>query len=233
MNSMFMKIFELEKIHVFLNEEEMMQIINNIRFFNFKTDFSGMTKKRLLLIYIQGFLSKDYPNYINESTKKLIYLGIIVIVFIHEILGHLNLRIQNYLSKIKKLKSPIPEHRSEYANQRNGREFGEYIEEKLFGNYENKMTIKEILFILDVNNYKVKNYNLFKNNFNSCNNSNSFKISEELANILALYKINIKDLDLKPDQKFSVNKSIYDEKISFPPRHSVENIHYKKKEDKD
>ena len=204
--------------HCIINRPEILRILNDIRFFNFQSDFTGLTKKRFLLIYVQGFLRNNYPN-ANDDIIKLIYLGTILIVFIHEIIGHLNLRIQNYLDKTKKIEFPTPNHPSYYAKGR-GKESGEFLEELLFGNYDCRMTIFQIIFILNVENYNV-DYKTFKSNFEKCNNSVLNNIPLRLRKIFKAYEIDVKKLNTGNNEKYQVSKILGGGKIIFPQHHSL------------
>ena len=129
--------------------------MNNIRFFNFDSDFTGDTQGRIMMVYVIGNIKENNELRIN----KLIYLATLLIVLLHEVVGHVNVRYQNFLNKNKKVfHSPKPEFESDYSIKRK-KESGEFVEGALFGDYKCQMTLREILFILDKNNYyKYKNY---------------------------------------------------------------------------
>ena len=206
---------QMYKMDLIISDKiQIKKILDSLKFFNYETDFIGETKKRFLIIYIQSQLKNDYNP--NIDLTKLIYLTVFLICCIHEIIGHLYLRINNYLED-KQINSPQPLYPSDYAKTRK-KESGEYIEEMLFGNYNFEMTIKEILFTLDKENYN-KNNLTFRENFKKANNQEIF-ISNSLKEILNLYDININKIKLNSLEKFFVNKA-KNEKIKFPKHHSV------------
>lgn len=204
---------------IFLDKKIIVNILNNIRFFNYMTKFIAETKKRYLSIYIRSFPSKKN----GDDNRKVVYLATFLITCFHEIVGHLFIRIHNYLNKNNQINSPKPKFGSDYAKDR-GKESGEYIEELLFGNYEAKMTLFQILFILDKNNYSV-DYGDFKKNFEKIKfNYTLDNISKDLNNILNLYEIEIDEIDFEFNEIYTVGK-IQDEDnmiIEFEPHHSIE-----------
>ena len=207
---------------IFLDKNIMTNILNNIRFFNFDTDFIGETNKRFLSINIQSFPPKKNKA---DKLKKIIYLAVVLITCFHEILGHLFIRIHNYLNKNNYIYSPKPLFGFFYPKKR-GKESGENVEVLLFGNYECKMTLNQILFILDLNNYSVS-YEEFKNNFwtNGCDTTLE-SISDELKDLLKLYEIEIDDNDIETKEFYFVGKYYKKEKIiiEIPPQHSMRKL---------
>ena len=201
------------------DKNQIKKILNNVRFFNYRTNFVAETKNKFLYIYIRSILPEEYPTDINQKT--CIYLIIFLTACIHEIIGHLFLRIYNYLNKDKKQSSPMPKNPSNYAKKRQ-KESGEYIEEMLFGNSKYQMTMKEILFALDKNNYNV-NYKIFRKNFDSINEQKN-EISEELKQILELYEINLEELNLNSIEKFSLNKASEQYGFQISQYHSISQI---------
>ena len=216
---------EIHKKEIIISDKnQIIKILDNFHFFNYETDCIAETKKRFLFTYIESQLQGNYPQNIN--LVKLIYLTVFLITCIHEIIGHLILRIFNYLSENEKLNSPIPLNPSDYARLR-GKESGEKIEELLFGNYKFEMTIKEMLFTLDKENYK-KEYLNFNDSFSKVNN-NELQISNNLEEILKIYKIYISKTDFNLPIKYSVNSTKNLEKIKFPNHHSIKRFHKKSK----
>ena len=143
MKSAYKKLFNSDSL--FPRKEDINKIMNNIYFFSYQTDAVAETKKRFLLIYMQARI-KNIPD--NIHIKKVVYLAVFLIACIHEIIGHMYVRIYNYLNPEKKISSPMPKNlKSNYAKERE-KESGEFLEGQLFGNYEFKMTMKQILFIL-------------------------------------------------------------------------------------
>ena len=147
----------------FFDRNFMIDIVNNLRFLNFTTDFIAETKRRFLTIYIQSFPPIKSPD--DSNMKKIIYLALFLISCFHEILGHLFLRMHNYLDNNNQIQSPPSINNTLYEKE-GGKGLSKYIDELIFGNYKFKMTIKQILFILDKNNYSV-DHNDFRNNFNT------------------------------------------------------------------
>ena len=209
---------ENKRFHCFLNKEEIKQIINNIRFFNFESDFVGVTKGKLQFIYIKAKMKFCS----NESITILVYLAILIIALMHEIIGHLNIRFQNFVNDTK-IKSPKPEYGSSYAIER-GRESGEFVEEKLFGNYKCQMNLREILFSLDIKNYNNYEPDEFRKNFKSCKNLKLKDISNELKNILQLLNIIINDKDLENSEIYIVQKNKREQYYYFGQHHSMNQI---------
>ena len=191
-------------------------ILNNIRFFNFKTDFVGITKKRFLNIYIQAFPPENTNG--NKIDKvKIIYLTIFLITCFDEIMAHLLVIIYNYLNKNNKIGSSLPNKPSDYAKKRK-KESGEFLEELLFGDYKCSMTIAQILFILDKKNYST-NFIQFRNNFIKCDSIDVDNISSGLMEIMKLYEIDINELDYDSKSTYKVSKSKGEEREEFPHQH--------------
>ena len=142
-----------------------------------------------------------------------------MITCIHEIIGHLYIRINNYLNKDEKISSLMPNFPIKYAEER-GKESGEVIEEKLFGNYKFEMTMKEILFTLDKENYK-KGLIEFQKNFQKANEIEINNISNDLKNILNNFGISLAELKVNSKYKYSVNRSKNQNKFRFPQHHSL------------
>ena len=202
---------------VALNKDDMRKILDDLHYFNFKTNFVAETKKRFLFVYIQASLTSE--NDYDLNVNKVLYLVIFLITCIHEIIGHLYIRINNYLNKDEKITSPMPNFPSKYAEER-GKESGEVIEEKLFGNYKFEMTMKEILFTLDKENYK-KGLIEFQKNFQKANEIEINNISNDLKNILNNFGISLAELKVNSKYKYSVNRSKNQNKFRFPQHHSL------------
>ena len=175
----------------FFDKNEIKLIINNIRYFIFKSDFHAMTIKKNLLIYMNGDPSPDKVNR-NPLKNKLFFLSNNVKTNLHEIVGHLNIRFQYYLSKDKRYTSPKPNKPSSEAISREGKESGEFIEELIFGESEQNLTTTQILYILDIKNYE-KDYIKFQEDFIKCGKMEAYYISEELKTFL-------KQLDIDPEE---------------------------------
>ena len=219
LKSAFSKTFNFEPI-ILKNREYVLKILNEIRFFSFPTKFTAETKKRLLLIYIQTYIRNNEVEDIN--IKKLIYLAIFLVSCFHEIAGHLSLRVYNYIFNNDKKGSPKPKYPSSYATKRQ-KESGESIEENLFGNYQFKMSIKQIFYILDVKNYLYENSDIFMSGFTNLKDK-TLIFSERLNNILKLFEISIDEVILNSEEVYTINKSRYNEEIQCPPHHSISRI---------
>ena len=79
--------------------EEYYKIINSVEYFNFQGDSFGETDS-LLNVYISVF----YENKDNLESKLEFY-SIILITFMHEVIEHVLMRIQQHLYD-KNIKSP-------------------------------------------------------------------------------------------------------------------------------
>ena len=197
----------------FLNDTDLRELFKRARIFQFKSGFFGITSEYCFLDY------EFYRGYISsyrENLSKLLSLCINKIIKEHEILGHLNIRLQDYISK-EEIKSPYINSKDESNNVIKKRESGDFFEMLLYGQILTQVTYNEMLFILDLENYKV-DYKQFKANFEKCNNG-TYEISKTLADFLKSVNITIND-DLKKIGLFTVNegsisKRSSDGKISF------------------
>ena len=81
---------------------------------------------------------------------------------LHEIIGHINIRFQFYLDK--RYSSHKPEKPSKFAETRKGKESGEFVEELLFGAFEDEIELNQMLYILDIKNYD-KEIDVFKKEY--------------------------------------------------------------------
>ena len=169
------------------------------------------------MVYIQDYISNNPTKDIN--IEKLIYLAVFLTSCFHEIVGHLSLTIHNYLSKEKKVNSPMPQFLSNYVMIRH-KESRHYIEEHLFGNYKCQMSLKQIMFILDINNYQFKDSDDFMKAFKMLEKE-ELLISERLKKILNIYEINIDDIEIDSTTLYTINKSNFNDAIIFPRHHSI------------
>jgi len=71
----------------------------------------------------------------------------------HEILGHLNLRLQNYLFNEQK-SSPIIDYKELSINEKKGPESGDAVEILLYGQNITELSFNEMLFLLDLEWFK-------------------------------------------------------------------------------
>ena len=214
--SVFNKIFDDAKNikddnklspYLFFDKEEIKLIINNSRYYIFNSDFYGITLGKNLLIYYDGepYLIRD-----NPLLSKISFLSNNVKSNLHEIVGHLNIRFQYYLSKDKRYISSKPNKPSSHGKSREGKEAEEYIEELIFGGSELIFTTEQMLYILDIKNYE-KDYLEFREEFIKCGLKKGYKISEE-------FKILLKQLDINSD------KISFESNINFNAIKSYKNI---------
>ena len=193
--------------HTIFEGNELKIILENIIYFTFPTDFIGLTMRRIMKTFEYGamFIIDG-----EEDLSKVITLAISLICNMHEILGHYNIGYQIYSNpkETKNLDSPKIDEKiaSEYAKNRDFKESGENIEIKLFGRKITYLTLKEALFILDPNNYKI-DYEQFRKNFQNCNNA-EIKIEENFQNILVAFKINVKAINKGKKLKFYIGDQI-------------------------
>ena len=169
----------------FLNEKDLKQIFKRSRYFLFKTDFLGLTEPHFLFDYeyYRGLI----PD-LGESCSKLINLSMNQITKEHQILGHINIRLQKFILK-KEVNFPVVDSENSLNETNKINESGEYIETLLYGRTITEMSYNEILFILDGNNYNVS-YEIFKENFSKCNQS-IYQPSDYLKDLLKLLNINL------------------------------------------
>ena len=206
-DSVFKKIFDDIKItkddktpspHSFFNKEEIKLIINNTRYFIFNSDFYGITVGKNLLIYLNGdpYLIKGDP-----LQSKIFYLSNNVKSNLYEIVGHLNIKFQYYLSKDKRYTSPKLNKPSFQAKSRGDKEAGEFIEELIFGESNQKLTTEQMIYILDIKNYE-KDYISFREGFIKCGKEKGYKISAEFKKFLNQLDINSDKLGLESNSGF-------------------------------
>ena len=173
----------------FLNEEELKLLFKRARIFQFKSNILGLTNPSFLTYYI--FYRGKIDSYAEEASK-LLNICIYQITQSHEMLGHLNIRIQNYFS-INEISSPISKYYDEFENEVKEPESGIYIEEILYGEILHALNINQILFLLDEENYNNIKLEEFQNNFKQSKNK-EYKASKSLLTFLNDLKININDL---------------------------------------
>jgi hypothetical protein len=189
-------LFTQTQIDIFKVEDIISEVIDNVKFFIYNTTFLGNTNKETNTIYEYGNYNIEIEN---KSVALLIFYGFHIIINIHEIGGHLNVRYQYYISLNDKFDSPeirkeLEDLYTSYAVQRN-KESGETIEIALFGKVKYELTIKEALFILNKENYTLEP-DEFKKRFLNCNN-NTFEelIKEDLKEFLLKLEINFEELN--------------------------------------
>jgi len=189
-------LFTQTQIDIFKVEDIISEVIDNVKFFIYSTTFLGNTNKETNTIYEYGNYNVEIEN---KSVALLIFYGFHIIINIHEIGGHLNVRYQFFISLNDKFDSPeirkeIEHLYTNHAIQR-AKESGETIEIALFGKVKDALTIKEALFILNKENYTLEP-DEFKERFLNCNN-NTFAelVKDDLKVFLLNLEINFKELD--------------------------------------
>ena len=208
-----------KQINYFSDRLFISKIIDEVIFFLYKAPFNGITLKNSFRIYESGSITFR----INKSISLIIFYGSLIIVNIHEIGGHLNAKLHNFYNWNKKFKSsPIINHDeqdkySNYGNKR-GKESGEKVEIGLFGQVVKYLTIKQALFILNINNYK-NSASIFKENFSNCNKKDLKELLSDsiLKNLLLDLDINISEIlclnEELLNQSYSIKETEYN---SFP-----------------
>ena len=191
-----------DKINIFKDDSLIDDIINNIRFFIYKTNYFGVTYDHSLKTYEYGiYINND--NNENKSIRLLIYYGFLIVCNIHEIGGHYYVRFLFFSTLDEKYHSPVIKDKDKYNDEGIfiGNESGETIEIKLFGKVVDVLTIKEALFILNINNYS-QDVKSFKEKFIDCNNREYDElIPESMKIFLNLLGINEKEIIKAKDNK--------------------------------
>ena len=205
-----------------LNEGELNTIFDNIMYFTFPTDFKGLTERKIMKIYEYGLL-EDIKN---EDISKLISFAFLLNINEHEILGHYNIGYQTYnCSKKKEIYySPKVDKTlsTDYAKNRGDKESGENIEIKLYGRVIKSFTIKEALFVLNLNNYFC-DYNTFRKNFMKCNNE-KVKIDIVFQTVLErVFRIKIEKIKLNENECFPIDNFI--KKYTHKDTYSIKGKH--------
>jgi hypothetical protein len=165
----------------------------------------------------------------DESVALLIFYGFHVIINIHEIGGHINIRFQYYISLDDNFNSPKINNnlKGSYTSLalKRDKESGETIEIELFDEVKNSLTIREALFILNKDNYE-QDLKKFKESYKACNSKKlSELINEPLKEFLNNLGINTKQLDENDKYEYSypikrklnkTNKKYYSNKTRHP-----------------
>ena len=174
-----------------LNADDLKIIFQRTKFYGFESNIFGLTEPLFLInfVYYKGFI-KSY----GEEISKLFNLCLYQIIQEHEILGHIEIRVQDYILD-QEVKSPKLDHIDKSNVNKIIKEYesGEYIEKLLYGECIQQLTYNKILFLLDVENYKV-DYNEFRANFLKCENG-SYKLSESFKKFLQQLKIEVNTND--------------------------------------
>ena len=190
-----------KQIYFFKVKSIISDIIDKIRFFAYKTTFFGLTIDSSLRTYEYGLYDYEIENI---SVALLIFYGFHIIVNIYEIGGHLYARMQYFYISNKKFVSPKIEGSYNYSDSDSfkNKESGDTIEKKLFGEVLESLTIKEALYLLNINNYSQK-IDEFKDNFKASNNKEYNQLIDiELEILLDKLDININDIKRQGNKKF-------------------------------
>ena len=186
------------KYYDFLNENDLKSLFNRARIFQFQTDFLGLIEPSFFIYYIY------YRGMINSSSEdysKLLNLCFYQVTQEIEMLGHLNLRLQQYLYNEQK-SSTIIDYKALSINKESGPKSGDAVEILIYGKSITKLSFNEMLFLLDLDNYNVE-LDKFKENFIKCK-ERSYTISNYLSNYLKLLNIDIKD-GFKFNKELAIN----------------------------
>lgn len=191
------------QINIFMIDEFITDIIDNIKFFMYDTSFLGETNVEINSIYEYGLYNLQITNH---SVALLIFYGFHIIINIHEIGGHLNIKYQYYFTLDESFHSPKIKEESKilyssYAINRE-KESGESIEIKLFGEVKCTLTIREALFVLNKNNYKLA-YENFKEEFQNCNKKTIDELCVPLKDLLPNLGINQDELNADDNTKYT------------------------------
>ena len=185
----------------FINEKDLKFILNRSNIFQFNTSVMGVTESIffMIFIYYRGIIP-----YYDENCSKLLNLNFYQVTQEHEILGHLNIKLQNYFAN-KEISSPIVSFKDKTGDTKFFKESGEFIEKLLYGRVLSELTYNESLFILDIKNYDV-DCQTFRNNFLNCNKT-TYKISDSLSNLLKSLDISVSNA-FKQYEPFIINKDL-------------------------
>jgi len=90
------------------------------------------------------------------------------------------MKFNYYIYKKQENQSPKLQKPSFLKNGRDGIDSGEYVEEMMFGDFNNcGMTIAQMLYILDIKNYK-KNLDTFREEYKLYKEKQSYLVDESL-----------------------------------------------------
>ena len=162
-NAVFDQICEkigASKKYELLNDNDLKKIFENTKIFQFRTNILGLTELIFCFDYI--FYKCKIDDY-TEEYSKLLNLCIYQIVQTHEILGHLNVMIQEFFAE-NEITSPFSEIIDNSDKPIKNQESGDYIENLLYGESINELNINTILFLLDESKYDLE-LNEFQNEY--------------------------------------------------------------------
>ena len=192
--------------------------INNCYFYPFfyqKVGAYTFKRNNQIIFFVpnRSKISEKLLDVTNNYYKYLISnLGCFIYIEYHELFGYY---LRELLSKITDM-----EYQSPSSKISNKNESGEYIELLLFGSRVRFFTLKQLVFILDINNYN-QNYTQFRENYINIRN---YSPSKECEALLGEIGIKLSNIILCDEENvtaalFGVNESINyenDEKIEVP-----------------
>lgn len=190
-------LYKNNQINYFEDEDIIKNIIDNIRYVNYKTIYLGNTNNNTLRVYENGIYDKKN---INKSISMLIYYGGHIVINIQEIGGHINVKLQNFYptnSKNKDYPKIIKREKnlySKYAINKNHKS-GESVQIKFFGKVVQDLTIREAIYILTIDNYE-KSLEEFRTGFSECNKISIDKLldNKNLSKLLINLDIEEKEI---------------------------------------
>ena len=191
--------------------------INNCYFYPFfykKVGAYTLNRNNQLIFFIpnRSKIGEDLLDLPQNYYQYLISnLGTFIYIEYQELFDHY---LRALLSKITEMDYKSP--RSSISNRN---ESGECIELLLFGNRIKFFNIKQMIYILDINNYN-QNFNKFRENFMNIKN---YFPSKECKELLLEIDINLNEININDDSSlaglFGFNESIYyenEENIELP-----------------
>ena len=173
-----------------IDKSEYKNIIDSIIFFNFDCSFYGETSS--LGIFISGTMDiKNDLKYYKKSEKMKYYIKMLLTI-LHEILGHEYTVIRRYIFG-GYIQSPITKGKNftNYANIR-GREAGEFALVTLFGKRFDILSIEEVCYIFNINNYSKKDVPDFIKGFISSKDEQLLNVPEIIEDIIDINDKNLK-----------------------------------------
>ena len=191
--------------------------INNCNFYPFFYKEVGaytLNRNNQLIFFVPNRSKIDEESLdllVNYYKYLISNLGCFIYIEYQELFGHY---LRALLSKITEM-----DYKSPRASISNRNESGECVELLLFGGRIKFFTIKQLIFIFDVNNYN-KNFNQFRKDFM---NIKHYSPSKECQELLLEIGINFNGINLNDDTPitalFGFNESINyenDENIELP-----------------
>ena len=175
----------------FFNDKDLVKnIIDKIRYISYKTNFFGDTNNNnnTLRIYEYGLYSDEA---IYKSISLLIFYGDHIIINIHEFAGNINAKLHNFYCDTDEFLN-LPKISSI-----------ESVETKFFGKIVYELTIKEALYVLNIDNYK-KSQEEFKDGFEKCKKESIEDLLKSQNLLEFLTKL---DIDINEIRKCKRNES--------------------------